>query len=690
MGEKNNGPVLQKEKGTGVTDFIQKPDEASLKQQERLSIEAKIDEAGKFEVIAITAGIGNGWDFTSEALEESVSLWEGAQCFVDHGGWFRPRSIRDLGGVMHSPEWDPETKGIKMQLEANGPAGKLITEIGRLMVAEEEKAKPQVGFSADVIFTAKQKKIEKIMRVNSIDLVIRPARGGAFVRALNQLRETEEEMGEKTKTPQTETQTETQTTQLSQIEQDREAVRVLLAEQEKQEALAEEATKAREVRAQMCGYLLDTALAGSKLPEAVQKRVRARFSGKIFEPADLQSEIEDQREMLSEITGAMVVQGQGRIQGMFSSDDQLQAAVQDMLGAPRDENLKEIKAARLSGIRELYMMMTGDYDLHGGYYSDRVRLATTADFTGLVKNALNKIVVNTWEELGRAGYDWWKHISVQEHFNSLNGITGTLVGTVGDLPTVLEGGAYTELNIGDSPETASFTKYGGYIPLTMELIDRDETRKLKAYPRELASAGLRKISKLVAAIFTENSGIGPTMADTGALFNATAVTTAGGHANLLTTALAAAAWEAACTAVYNQAMLIKNAAGIYGTGPKMAINPKFCLVPRALQLAAMKILYPTLENAANIYSENQQRGQPGDVITVPEWTDATDWAAVCDPRLAPAIYVGERFGIMPEIYIAGDETNGAVFTNDEHRLKVRHFLAVWVNDYRPLHKSNVA
>jgi len=27
--------------------------------------------------------------------------------------------------------------------------------------------------------------------------------------------------------------------------------------------------------------------------------------------------------------------------------------------------------------------------------------------------------------------------------------------------------------------------------------------------------------------------------------------------------------------------------------------------------------------------------------------------------------------------------------NDEHRLKVRLFTAVWVNDIRPLHKSNV-
>ena len=137
----------------------------------------------------------------------------------------------------------------------------------------------------------------------------------------------------------------------------------------------------------------------------------------------------------------------------------------------------------------------------------------------------------------------------------------------------------------------------------------------------------------MSAIFTDNAGIGPTLADTGALFNATAVTTAGGHKNLLTTALAAAEWEVVATAMYNQPLLIKQAAGYYGTGSKMAVNPKYCLVPRQLQLTAMKIIYPTLENAAQIYSENLQRGQPGDVITVPEWTDITNWAAVWTPRL---------------------------------------------------------
>jgi hypothetical protein len=433
-------------------------------------------------------------------------------------------------------------------------------------------------------------------------------------------------------------------------------------------------------------------LRAAGLPPAVTGFVRGQLAGRAVSAASLASTLDEARGLVSALTGAERVRGVGggALTGMFDENDRLQAAVDDLLEAPRRRGAEGIAAPRLGGIRELYHLLTGDYDFHGGFYGDRVQLATTADFTGLVKNALNKIVVNQWELLGAAGYDWWRKIATVEHFASLQQVTGTLVGTVGTLPVVAEGGEYQPLEVGDSPETAAFVKYGGYIPLTLELIDRDETRKLKAYPRELANAGMRRISALVAGIFSANSGVGPTLADGGALFNATAQTTAGGHKNLLTDALSAASWEAACQAVYDQPQLVKRATGLYGTGPKLALNPRYCLVPRALQLTARKILYPMLENAANITSQNQQMGAPGDVVTVPEWDDANNWAAVVDPVIAPAVYVGERFGIAPEIFIAGQETSPAVFMNDEHRLKVRHFLAVWVNDYRPLHKSNVS
>lgn len=663
----------------------------SLGNQTQIHLElqdSNVNDKGEFEILAITAGIGNTWEFTPDTLKRSIQLWDKVESFIDHH-WYG-NSVHDLAGVCHSPQWDETSQGIKLKLKPFGPAGNILKEIGQQLLDSTEP-KPKVGFSADILFTAAAgKKVDDILRVFSVDLVVNPARGGEFIRQIYSKFQKEYRMSEEIKEPLAE-QPPLPIVQpiTAQLKKDQEAVRTLLDEHGRIKAIEKEAEDARVMRQQMCGHFLESALQASKLPAPAQDLLRNQFKDRVFEAVELEKAIGETRGLISQLTAGSSVQGP-RISAVFNSADKLQAAVDDLLGAPRSAEANSLQVAPLSGIRELYLMLTGDYDLHGGYNASRVQLATTADFTGLVKNALNKIVVNTWDALGKAGYDWWTKISRQEHFSSVNSITGTLVGTVGTLPTVAEGAEYTELAVGDSPETASFVKYGGYIPLTLELIDRDETRKLAAYPREMAAAGLRRISALVAAIFTDAAGAGPTMADTGALFNATAVTTVGGHANLLTTALAAAEWDVVSRAVYNQPMLIKQAAGYYGTGPKMAINPRFCVVPRVLQLTAMKILYPSLENAAQIYSENQQRGQPGDVVTVPEWTDATDWAAVCDPVIAPAIYVGERFGIMPEIFIAGDELSPAVFMNDEHRLKVRHFLAVWVNDFRPLHKSIVA
>jgi hypothetical protein len=646
-------------------------------QRIKLDMHGGVTPCGEFEILAITAGEGNGWRFNADVLKRSLPLWEGVECFVDHSAWLRePRSVRDLGGMIHDPHWDEARQGIRVRLRTLGPSGALVSSFGREILAAGNPA-PAIGFSADITFAARGSEAAEISKVHSVDLVYQPARGGAFVKRLDSSK-----LSQSISYPlKGENMEQNINNEVSAMTEEVQPARC---------QMQEENESARQSRAVLCSMLLESSLAAAGLPGALNENLRARFAGRVFEAGELTRAIADGRKLVSELTGGAAVHGPGHIEAMYDARDQLQAAVDDLFDAPRDEKLAGLKTHRLSGIRELYLTLTGDHDLHGGYYPERVQLATSADFTGLVKNAMNKLVVNRWNELGRAGYAWWENICTVEHFNSLQQITGTLVGTIESLPVVAEQGEYTELAVGDSPETGSWVKYGGYIPLTLELIDRDETRKLKAYPRELASAGLRNISRLVAAIFTANSGVGPTLADGGALFNNTAVTTAGGHKNLLTAALSASAWDTISAAVYDQPMLVKNASGHYGAGPKLAVNPRYLLTPRALQLTAMKILYPTLENAANIYSENMQRGQPGDVLTVPEWTDPTDWAAVCDPKIAPAIFIGERFGLLPEVFLAGDELSPAVFANDEHRLKVRHFLALWVNDYRPLHKCNVA
>ena len=57
-----------------------------------------------------------------------------------------------------------------------------------------------------------------------------------------------------------------------------------------------------EVRGEMCGYLLDTALAASCLSTVMQGHVRDAFADRIFEPVELQTAIEEARGLVAELT----------------------------------------------------------------------------------------------------------------------------------------------------------------------------------------------------------------------------------------------------------------------------------------------------------------------------------------------------------------------------------------------------
>jgi hypothetical protein len=669
-------------------------------------LQLQVSPAGSgFDILVINAGKAKGHNlsFDAQVLKDSVSLWANLPCFLDHD-YSGSQSVRHLAGALHDPAWNEQEQGVQARLLPGGPGAQALTEL-HLAAKSDPAIMSAIGFSAHLYILQENGIVKRITKAQSVDCVIDPARGGRFLSALKgvpimktirrngALMEVEE--GEVLPTDVSVIVTQTPAAPPQNTDAETAALMQAQAAQRSAETRNQTAAESlRQVRLRTCRDLLKVSLQAANLPGPSSERVNLRFTKQIegglpFEPADLDAAIIEEQNLLSALTAAGVIHGPARINNMATSSDQLEAAVSDLFGLERDAHLANVKPAHLTGIRELYLMLTGDWDLHGGYFGERIQLATTADFTGLVKNALNKVVSQQWDALGVAGYNWWEKIVKVEHFTSLNSITGTLIGTVGALPTVAEGAEYTELAIGDSPETASFTKYGGYIPLTLELIDRDETRKLKAYASELGNAARRKLSALISQVFLANTDIGPQMADTGYLFNATAVTTAGGHANLLVAALAADKWDLACAAVFNQPMLIKQAATYYGTGPKMGVNPRYLVVPRALQLTAMKILYPALENLANIYSENQQRGQPGDVVVMPEYVEVDHWAAVVDPNIVPGIIVGELFGLKPEIYTAGRETDPAVFMNDEHRIKVRMFTAVMVQDFRPLHKSNV-
>ncbi len=325
----------------------------------------------------------------------------------------------------------------------------------------------------------------------------------------------------------------------------------------------------------------------------------------------------------------------------------------------------------------------------GLFQGERVQFANVNSSTmaNLVANALNKRLTAEFQ----AYEQWWRPIVLEEDFTSLQTIRWTLLGGVGELPTVAEGAAYTELTWDDSAESSAFVKKGGYLGLTLEAIDKDETGRLRSAPRALAQAAWLTLSKLIASVFTANGGVGPTLSDGKALFHAD-------HGNLGNSPLTLSAYTAVRAAMRKQSEL--------HSGERLGAltAPKFLLVPPELEMTALQVLaseadytYTLSNGPAAPLNPNTQGNTLNErlayarqrVIVVDLWTDANDWAAVCDPRLYPTIGVGYRYGRTPEIFSVASPTAGLMFTNDTMPIKVRFFVAVAPIDFRGLYKNNV-
>ena len=70
----------------------------------RLALEVNPISPDSFEILAITVGTANRWEFSAEVLRKSLALWDGVNCFVDHD--LAARSVRDIAGVLRKPSWD--------------------------------------------------------------------------------------------------------------------------------------------------------------------------------------------------------------------------------------------------------------------------------------------------------------------------------------------------------------------------------------------------------------------------------------------------------------------------------------------------------------------------------------------------------------------------------------------------------
>jgi len=626
-----------------------------------------------YDAVLFSAGLNNGWGISVDVLAASLPLWEGASVFVDHPGFFSNPSVRDLVGVGRWPRFEESRIMAELHMldvQQAQPTVELLDTL--LAMRKGGDSAPRIGLSAllsiDWDMQGKQRVVTAITKVWSVDVVFEPAVADANVtRILNSLRSESMSNSNVTDAEVSAVATETE----------------VVATPPPDGALASALLQAQ------CRQLLDMRLSTERFPEAVTAVIRAKFGGRTFHPDELEAEIASAKTIAAAYANAgQAIQGNGQpayppslprptVVGMWSDLDRLQAAYDRLMGLSIPNELAD--TPRLTGIRELYHLVTGDRAMRGVFDPQLVMFAnaTTTTLAELTRNVINKVVVANWAAM--TDYRWWERVVAMRDFETLKQVSWVTVGGFGDLATVTEGASYPEVAWDDSRETSNWLKKGGYLGLTLEMIDQDDTEKWRVVPQGMAIAALRTLSASVGNIFTQAAGAGPTLGDGTALF-------AAGHNNLRTTALSAAEWDQNVQAIHKQTEL--------NSARRVGIRPTLLIVPIELRKTGVQIFVSSQEpgganNEVNVAGLDQ-RFLDDNVIVCPEFTDATDFACMVDPRVNPALGVGFRFGRTPEIFMAGDPTSYLMFHNDTLPIKVRFFYNVGVIDYRPVSKNNVA
>jgi len=443
---------------------------------------------------------------------------------------------------------------------------------------------------------------------------------------------------------------------------------------------------------------IEAAVSASGLPAPMKTVLLERFGeDENATPAQVEQAIAEQKKVWASLQEDAVINGLGqpRAGGLGSQMktplDQMQSIIDWMFGvegAPTPE-------PQMRSIANVYQYITGDYNWYGVFKPEQAQLANaeTGTLTGLATDSLNKVIIEIYN--GLQWYRWFEPLAaVQPNDGSLHSMDWIQFGGVSNLDTVTEGGAYTEKTVADSKETDSFTKYGNYVGLTLEMIRKSRLAQMRAIPRQLAIAAVRTRSAAIAGIFSSNSGVGPTLdQDSTALFHSN-------HSNLATTALSWSAWSAARLECFKQTEL--------GSSKRQGLFPRFCLVPADLYDSALVIFgygqgpggkpgegSTTSFQDVNPFADTRN-GDPRPVpIAVPDWTDANDWAYLADPRIAPVIQMsyaqapGGSSHPAPELFSVASPTSGLMFTNDTMPIKVRDWFAYGVATYRGIGKRNV-
>ena len=311
---------------------------------------------------------------------------------------------------------------------------------------------------------------------------------------------------------------------------------------------------------------------------------------------------------------------------------------------------------------------------------ERSAYHTTGSFSNLMLDAQNKTLLAAYEEAPYTWELWARNAGTVADFRNINRIRFSEMGSP---EMVAERQDYPESPMSDAKEVYKVEKYGSIFSVTWETVVNDDLDAISRIPAMQGAACRRKQNAAVYNILTSN----PTMADTGALFNATAQASTGGHANLTSsgTAISVTSLNVAFTSMMTKKGL--------NSSVVLNLQPSFLIVPVAISATALQVVGSIADpsvggsaagnsNTLNIYGPNGSR--PLRVIVDPtlDANSSTAWYLAASNSQVDTIELSFLEGEQSPVLESEWD-----FDKDVYKYKVRQTFGVAAIDYRGLYKN---
>lgn len=299
----------------------------------------------------------------------------------------------------------------------------------------------------------------------------------------------------------------------------------------------------------------------------------------------------------------------------------------------------------------------------------------TSDFASLLQNVANKRLRQGYMENMPSYARWARRAPNAPDFKQMS------VVNLAGAPDLLQTNEHGEFKYGamtDGREVYSMLTYGRIVSFTRQALINDDLRGFDRLVSAFGNSAARLENRTVYAILTANANL----ADGGALFNATAVTTPGGHANLTSTGTAI---SVASLGVGRTLMRVQK--GLQNE--ELNLTPSYLIVPAALEQISYQFTSANYVPATQSAVSEFRAGGRTALEPVVE--------ALLDASSATAWYLAASTGAVDTVeYCFLDGAEGPViesevgFEVDGISYKCREDFAAKAIDFRGLYKNNGA